>query len=875
MSAHRTEHRRTPAVGKAAAAAPHEAAPRTSLQRPRLLALDRGLPLLVIEAPAGYGKSTLAQQWLAQRDARTDAAWVSLEAASRDPVVFLDQVLLALGASARSAGAASFEHEAGRAERFEQLCGLLRERRRDLRLVLDDGHVLAGSASAHDLERLLKLASPRLRICLTSQPARLAVGLGQQAAQGLAAWIGTESLALTRDETAALAALRGVTLTEQQLDWMHEATGGWPSFVQLALATPQGAQPRAAIASSGAVREYLCERFLDALNDDERELLWIVAQLGSTPVALLAELAPPALRVDVSLRRLMSLGIVQARDPQDDSVVRLHGLVREAVAAHVMPAHLRDPVALLRAASDWYRQQGLGAEAIRTALDAGCALHAQARDGLAAHGLALVFRHGQHQTLLDLVERWEAQVPGHDPAVDEAAAWALVFQRRFALAQERILRLAASADVAARSTALLQRAVTAALRDEHEDCGVLAREWLHRHGDTHGFGTAVASAALAFSLKCAGQAQATQQALGEAFHSFNLAQSPYGLGWAQVVGTLACVHTGSYRAALAQIESGLQRYPVAQGFGSLRALLRAVEAFLRYERDELAQVQDLLAEVLGLLVEQGVVDAIALGFSAAARMRGNGGDLGAALDLLSEAEQVGVQREFPRLVALMHAERALLLLRHGSTLRARALIEAIAPQRALRATVQLLQARLALAEGDPAGALDGLGAVHAEARREPRLQVQCEALLLRAYAEELRGHEPQALAALGESLDLAGSEGYVRSLLDERRALAPLARRWLAGTREASPAARHLARRLAGDDGEQKNSGGARVLALNARQREILSLLDQGLSNAQLARRCFLSESTVKWYLHHLYEQLQVSNRTALLRAVRERGIEL
>ena len=61
---------------------------------------------------------------------------------------------------------------------------------------------------------------------------------------------------------------------------------------------------------------------------------------------------------------------------------------------------------------------------------------------------------------------------------------------------------------------------------------------------------------------------------------------------------------------------------------------------------------------------------------------------------------------------------------------------------------------------------------------------------------------------------------------------------------------------------------------LNARQREILSLLEQGLGNAELARRCALAESTVKWYLHELYERFGVRNRTALLHAVRRCGLQ-
>lgn len=64
-------------------------------------------------------------------------------------------------------------------------------------------------------------------------------------------------------------------------------------------------------------------------------------------------------------------------------------------------------------------------------------------------------------------------------------------------------------------------------------------------------------------------------------------------------------------------------------------------------------------------------------------------------------------------------------------------------------------------------------------------------------------------------------------------------------------------------------------VSLNRREHQILALLDKGLSNAQIARHCFISEGTVKLYLHRLHEKVGVGNRTALLHVVRGTGIEV
>jgi DNA-binding NarL/FixJ family response regulator len=57
---------------------------------------------------------------------------------------------------------------------------------------------------------------------------------------------------------------------------------------------------------------------------------------------------------------------------------------------------------------------------------------------------------------------------------------------------------------------------------------------------------------------------------------------------------------------------------------------------------------------------------------------------------------------------------------------------------------------------------------------------------------------------------------------------------------------------------------------LSARQREILKLVVEGLSNAEIAGRLYLSESTIKQHLGAVYKELGVRNRTQAARTMRE-----
>jgi LuxR family maltose regulon positive regulatory protein len=60
---------------------------------------------------------------------------------------------------------------------------------------------------------------------------------------------------------------------------------------------------------------------------------------------------------------------------------------------------------------------------------------------------------------------------------------------------------------------------------------------------------------------------------------------------------------------------------------------------------------------------------------------------------------------------------------------------------------------------------------------------------------------------------------------------------------------------------------------LTGREAEVLHLLDQGLSNREIAARLFLSEGTVKTHTHRLYRKLGVQSRTSALARARELGL--
>ena len=63
------------------------------------------------------------------------------------------------------------------------------------------------------------------------------------------------------------------------------------------------------------------------------------------------------------------------------------------------------------------------------------------------------------------------------------------------------------------------------------------------------------------------------------------------------------------------------------------------------------------------------------------------------------------------------------------------------------------------------------------------------------------------------------------------------------------------------------------AISLSAREKEVLALVSDGLSNPAIAKRLFLSEATVKTHLLHAFEKLEVSDRTRAVTKAMELGL--
>jgi DNA-binding NarL/FixJ family response regulator len=130
-------------------------------------------------------------------------------------------------------------------------------------------------------------------------------------------------------------------------------------------------------------------------------------------------------------------------------------------------------------------------------------------------------------------------------------------------------------------------------------------------------------------------------------------------------------------------------------------------------------------------------------------------------------------------------------------------------------------------------------------------------------------HPDVPLLVLGSQLDLAlawatlknGADGFVHAQMHPAQVLGAVE----VVQKGELAAPRQLLRWYFLNQNENPKIG-----ELSARQREILELAVEGLSNAEIAWRLYLSESTIKQHLRAVYKVLGVRNRTQAAKAMRE-----
>jgi LuxR family maltose regulon positive regulatory protein len=335
-------------------------------------ARDASLVLLV--APAGYGKSTLVAQW-AERDPRR-FAWLRLSQADNDALELARSIALAVDAGVpelRGVLEGTTKRRRAPDALARALALAFREASDPFVLVLDNGHLLRSRDSLALIERLVDAARPwfQVAIPMRKQPA---LPMARLRTDRRLFELGARDLVLTRSEIAAVAAAASLELDDAALDLLAERTEGWPGGAYLAaLAVRDEPHPARALTAFGGddklVVDYVRDEMLADLPGAEIEFL----ARSSVLARLSGPLCDYVLGRDDSarlLRKLSRMNVLVVPLDRSDTEYRYHALFAEALRSEL---RLREPglePELHARASEWCERHGDRGAAIDHALQA-------------------------------------------------------------------------------------------------------------------------------------------------------------------------------------------------------------------------------------------------------------------------------------------------------------------------------------------------------------------------------------------------------------------------------------------------------------------------------------------------------------------------
>ncbi len=246
--------------------------PRRALSRERLMkrlheAMGSGVTL--VEAPAGFGKSTLVAQFVAEVEYRT--IWLTLDSSSGAPEIFAHQLGIALSDDAEThPPATALKPSDLHAYIGAEFAAAVSASDLPLLLVLDNVHELSEAReSTNLLSWLISCVPDGSEIVLVGRQRPFLPEVAGRIATGEVPFVDASELAFTLDEVRAAAELQGSPQNVQQL---FEATDGWPVGVMAALASTSNAETTGRLAFDQYLRREVWDRVPDGLKETFRTL---------------------------------------------------------------------------------------------------------------------------------------------------------------------------------------------------------------------------------------------------------------------------------------------------------------------------------------------------------------------------------------------------------------------------------------------------------------------------------------------------------------------------------------------------------------------------------------------------------------------------
>lgn len=856
------------------------ARPRLSLGSAELV----NKAVVVLQSPAGFGKTQLLAQW--RRDWLAQGGvviWLALD--EHDAPLRLAHglaVAKSIGSGRPmmpySSAATLFGKGADDLDELTNWLAEISDLGAETLLILDDAHRLPDATIRHSLTYLMCNTPANLRVAMASR-ARVALpmAMADLLAQGCIGVIDVEDLRFTLDETLALLAMRfGQRLGLDDCAHLHEITEGWPLGLQLVISAIERSSDlhraiRNLAASNGNRQNSFIDSLLSRLTQQQSEFLTRISLFEMVHPQLCVVLLADE-RAAAWLQDLLNSTPILVETVNNDWL-RIHPLVQELLRGRFALLPKVERQLLHQRAAEWLACHGLPEAAARQALLAGQTEQAYALAESCVYELIL---RGQFTRTLDWIKQLPSREVERRTRLRLAAAWSLALNGHQAQAAWMLKQAGNTANATAEEQCEEAMILsTAAIYADHPDSSQqIIEPWL---GKASNFSIKLQAMLTNLRVRLALAAGHTERARHYCQHT------PYfewnsGMdavrGYCDWQFGLSYLWEGQMLSAEQALRASLSKADQDIGRRSGIAVLMATAlANVLLERDAQTEASTVLANRMDLLAHLATPEAIVQGYLTAARLAALQGQTHRAYGLLDEQFAIGEIRQMPRLCISALAEQIRQHALCGHSVTCQALwqrLDHLLPnfvskpsgllgaELALYAQLGHVYACVSSHDWSRVLALLEQAAPLAERLRRGRESVQI--LLLQALARQRVGED--GVPALREAVSLAGEYGLLRILADTHPDLPA----WVAQLQGNAPAA--IVQPQAVAPGPPRKYSTATVSPsrmLTPKEREVLQLLARSMSNKQIAQALEIGEETVKWHMKNLFGKFQAGTRKHLL----------
>ncbi|MBZ0282459.1 MAG: LuxR C-terminal-related transcriptional regulator [Anaerolineae bacterium] len=849
----------------------------------------REYKLALIVASAGYGKTALVSEWIAQ--SQLNVVWFSIDTGDNDPVRFWDYVIAAIQTAFPEIGEKTLTllHEPQPLPIETILSTLINELSALpdlLSLVLDDYHVIDSLAIHEGLAFLVEHMPSQLRLIMTTRTDP-PLPLARMRVRSQLLELRSTDLRFSPPQIITFFAdVMGLILTPDEVKALDTRVEGWIAGLQLAGLALQGkSDPAEFIASFAGDHRYVLDYLGDEILDRQPEAMQQFLLQTSILERLNADLCDTVMGASDSRNALEHLErnhfFVVALDDKRQWY-RYHRLFADFLH-HRLKLKYPDRVKRLhQQASLWFEYNGLQAEAI------GHALAAQDNERAAelVQGIAelLIWRRAEHNTLLGWLTALPDSVMQIYPRLYLYHAWVLHLTNQMSAAHQRIRDAESALDQAGGSPDPLIAGMLAAvhstltgLHQQFPETLALSRKALALLPEEAVSWRCMAAINLGVTCAYIGEVQEAvavlsyamelSQEIGSSFAMLSAFWHLSSLQTAQL--TLRAAENTCHQLEHAPHVSGLQRFPTS---GYVALLLGEISM----ERNDFDAAERYLLESTEQINPESFPLALLRSYIALSRLKTLQEDTEGAAYYWQCSEQLERMSKLQGRATLLSISRARRWLEQGNL----EAVESWVAENHLGLDDEfsyhheahyLMLARLYIARGNITKALYLLERMVKRAEVSQRHGSLIRALILQAVAFHACDDSQKAVASLAHALSLAELEQPIRVFADEGHPIALLLEKVLDMQRKGqlvSPISSEYAARLliairkrGLSPAPTRRTVGHLADELSVRELEVLRLLADGLESNEIAERLFIAVDTARKHIKNIYSKLGVHSR--------------